>query len=96
MASSTRDECLEVWLGNLKPCVSEQDISEFLIDCGYSSFLITMGPVYHKVQDVSFCIVEMEDFYDADRALNNLRGLKAPVKNACHTDGHNAKINDHL
>ena len=96
MASSTRDECLEVWLGNLKPCVSEQDISEFLIDCGYASFIITLGPVYHKLQDVSFCIVEMEDFYDADRALNNLSGLKAPVKNACHTDGHNAKINDRL
>ena len=96
MAFSTRDECLEVWLGNLKPGVSEQDISEFLIDCGYSSFLITMGPVYHKVQDVSFCIVEMEDFYDADRLRSNLSGIKTPVKNACHTDGHNAKINDRL
>ena len=96
MASSTRDECLEVWLGNLKPGVSEQEVSEFLIDCGYSSFLITMGPVYHKVQDVSFCIVEMEDFEDAYRLLNNLNGAKAPVKNSSHTDGHNAKINDRL
>ena len=96
MASSTRDECLEVWLGNLKPGVSEQVISEFLIDCGYASFIITMGPVYHKLQDVSFCIVEMEDFEDAYRLLHNLDGAKAPVKNACHTDGHNAKINDRL
>ena len=83
MASSTRDEWLEVWLGNLKPGVSEQDINEFLIDCGYASFIITMGTPYHKLQDVSFCIVELEDFYDADRLRNSLGVV--PTGSSYHT-----------
>ena len=38
MACSTN----EVWLGNLRPATSELDISEFLIDSGYTNFMVTM------------------------------------------------------
>ena len=75
MACSTN----EVWLGNLRPATSEQDISEFLMDCGYTSFTVTMGKHHHEMQDSSSCFVEMEDLEDADRLLNNLNGATAPV-----------------
>ena len=74
MACSTS----EVWLGNLRPATSEQDISEFLIDCGCTNFIVTMTKKHHEMQDSSF-IVEMEDLEDADILLNNLSGATAPV-----------------
>ena len=74
MACSTN----EVWLGNLRPATSELDISEFLIDSGYTNFMVTMIKKHHEMQDSSF-VVEMEDKNEANVLLNNLSGATAPV-----------------
>ena len=74
MACSTS----EVWLGNLRPATSEQDISEFLIDCGYTNFTVTMGTKHHGMEDYSSYFVEMDN-EDAYVLLNNLSGATAPV-----------------
>ena len=67
-----------VWVGNLKPNITKQEIENFLHGMAYSDFVVRMGVAGFPMQG-AFCFVDFKDLVEANCLRHDLNGLSAQI-----------------
>lgn len=75
----TMDERSTVYVGNLKPEITEEDIAHFLDVLGYKKFEVQMGIGCLATKRWNFCFVEFEDLIDANDLRHDLLEVSAQI-----------------
>ena len=74
----TMDERNTVYVGNLKPEITEEAIAHFLDVLGYKKFEVQMG-IGCLATRWNFCFVEFEDLIDANDLRHDLLEVSAQI-----------------
>ena len=75
---ATMTEVFPVWVGNLKPNITKQEIENFLHGMAYSEFVVRMGVSGFPMRG-AFCFVDFKDLVEANCLRHDLNGLSAQI-----------------
>ena len=71
-------ELCTVWVGNLRPDITLDEIADFLIDMGYKDFDVRMGAGGYPMWG-ALCFVKFEDLIDANNLRRDLLEVSAQI-----------------